>query len=627
MSEAAEELCDAVGPVLEGADIGEGDALCAQLAQLALGGVGGDAEAASSAKEEFVLKLDNIILMFAGRVLLRRSDFRLRRGGVYALIGRNGVGKTTLLTRLAARDINGFPEEVTCAYVAHEVQSDREVTVGDYARRRFEKEVGGGGDGAAVLDAALREVGFEGGAGAPGKGMKVAELSGGWRMRLALALAVARKADVLMLDEPTNHLDVGAVAWLVEWLKSLEGTTVLLVSHDVPFMQKTVDHVIHFHDLQLDYYDEPFAKFHAERPNAQEGVEGGGDGGRQGGADGGALRPTSMREDQMAEHDTPVFKFPHPGNLDNIKRRTQPVVKLTGITFQYEGGASASLSDATVRLPLGARVAIVGPNGAGKSTLLKLMIGELELVSGSPGACRGEIWRHESLRVAYVAQHSMHHLERQMNESPVGYIIRRYGRGVDKEALAKVAAKLTIEEMAQRQRQGQVSEVVGRKVTAGLLMYELRKCGLPEDRTTWEPVVSIERMAPYVMKLCRAYDEKMKALQGGAEVRPLETPEVKKHLLDFGIGPRICSEPIRQLSGGQRSRLLIAAALWNRPHILAMDEPSNYLDKESIAALGLALQKFAGGVVVVSHNADFLKEIGLEEWHVENGTVTLPERA
>ena len=246
---------------------------------------------------------------------------------------------------------------------------------------------------------------------------------------------------------------------------------------------------------------------------------------------------TMSREDQMAERDTPVFKFPHPGPLDGIKRRTQPVVKLTGVTFQYEGASKASLKNATVRLPLGARVAIVGPNGAGKSTLLKLMVAELELVSGARGACRGEIWRHTSLRVAYVAQHSMHHLEKQMDETPVGYIIRRYGRGVDKEALNKVAAKLTEDEEAMRTRPGQVSAVVGRRMTAGLLMYELTKAGRPEDRTDWEPVVSIERMPAYVMKLCRGYDETMK-VRGRARPRahsgaPSTQPQLTRALCTY----------------------------------------------------------------------------------------------
>ena len=519
--EAREALADAVEPILEGAELANAADLCAELARLAVRGEDGDDGGANGSAAEAnpnVLDLRNIILMFGGRVLLKRSDFVLRRGGVYALIGRNGVGKTTLLTRLAARDINGFPPAVSCAYVQHEVQSDRDVTVAAYARRKADLLLKEDPLATAVsddaLDDALHEVGFDEGAGTPDMDMKVAELSGGWRMRLALALAVARKADVLMLDEPTNHLDVEAVAWLVEWIKSLEDTTVLIVSHDVPFMSKTVDNVIHFHDLTLDFHEKPFAQFHAEKPDAQEGIEG-----ATGGGGGGAHGMSTMsREDQMAERDTPVFKFPHPGPLDGIKRRTQPVVKLTGVTFQYEGASKASLKNATVRLPLGARVAIVGPNGAGKSTLLKLMVAELELVSGARGACRGEIWRHTSLRVAYVAQHSMHHLEKQMDETPVGYIIRRYGRGVDKEALNKVAAKLTEDEEAMRTRPGQVSAVVGRRMTAGLLMYELTKAGRPEDRTDWEPVVSIERMPAYVMKLCRGYDETMK-VRGRARPR------------------------------------------------------------------------------------------------------------
>ena len=100
----------------------------------------------------------------------------------------------------------------SCAYVQHEVQSDRDVTVAAYARRKADLLLKEDPLATAVsddaLDDALHEVGFDEGAGTPDMDMKVAELSGGWRMRLALALAVARKADVLMLDEPTNHLDV-----------------------------------------------------------------------------------------------------------------------------------------------------------------------------------------------------------------------------------------------------------------------------------------------------------------------------------------------------------------------------------------------------------------------------------
>ena len=97
--------------------------------------------------------------------------------------------------------------------------------------------------------------------------------------------------------------------------------------------------------------------------------------------------------------------------------------------------------------------------------------------------------------------------------------------------------------------------------------------------------------------------------------------EVKRHLAEFGINEDLAMSKIRRMSGGQKSRLVLAAALWNKPHIIALDEPTNYLDNTTLAALTKALQLFKGGVVTISHNEAFVHELCTELFHVGEGRV------
>ena len=89
----------------------------------------------------------------------------------------------------------------------------------------------------------------------------IQSLSGGWRMKLAIARAMLWDADVLLLDEPTNHLDADAIAWLIDYLKSLTGTTICLVSHDYDFLSEVLSDVIHISEKSLVYYPMKFRDF------------------------------------------------------------------------------------------------------------------------------------------------------------------------------------------------------------------------------------------------------------------------------------------------------------------------------------------------------------------------------
>ena len=170
---------------------------------------------------------------------------------------------------------------------------------------------------------------------------------------------------------------------------------------------------------------------------------------------------------------------------------------------------------------------------------------------------------------------------------------------------------------------GAVTEVVGRNQKGKDLWYEIKKKGRGDNETKSVPLSEIETMyKPYVKKLVKNYDQKAQALDSGMAIRPITAAEILAHLLDFGIDSQLAHGKIRQMSGGQRQRLVICAAFWSKPHVIALDEPTNYLDNDTLAALTQALKTFKGAVVTVSHNEAFVQEIVNEKWIVENGGIT-----
>merc|ERR1712182_163398 len=104
--------------------------------------------------------------------------------------------------------------------------------------------------------------------------------------------------------------------------------------------------------------------------------------------------------------------------------------------------------------------------------------------------------------------------------------------------------------------------------------------------------------------------------------RPLTAPNVEKALKDFGLDNEAASHnPIHSLSGGQKVKVVLAAAMWCNPHILVLDEPTNYLDRDALGALAMAIKDYNGGVVVISHNNEFCRAVCPETWTVGGGVV------
>ena len=190
-------------------------------------------------------------LAYGGMLLLSHTNLRLLKGHRYGLCGRNGAGKSTLMRSIAEGKLEGFPskDELRTCFVEHNQGEDADLSILEFISKDPELAATGKGHISEVLS----EVGFD--AGPEGRQQqKVGSLSGGWKMKLALARAMLMGADVLLLDEPTNHLDVGNVKWLQDYLKKHTEITSLIVSHDSGFLDEVCTDIYHYETKKLVCY-------------------------------------------------------------------------------------------------------------------------------------------------------------------------------------------------------------------------------------------------------------------------------------------------------------------------------------------------------------------------------------
>merc|ERR1739846_290759 len=305
-------------------------------------------------------------------------------------------------------------------------------------------------------------------------------------------------------------------------------------------------------------------------------------------------------------------------------------MKMANCTYTYPVNDKPTLFDISVQVSLSSRVACVGENGAGKSTMIKLLVGEIEPQEGT-------VWKHPNARIAYVAQHAFHHIESHLNKTPNEYIRWRYAnQGEDKESLVKVTMQFTEEEQKLQktpfeiqftdEETGKITKV--KKVVSELVggrkqnknkdyEYEVKYSGSNVDSGEYLPAKTLKKMG--WEKAMKAVDLKI-AQRAGLYVRPLSTKNVEQHLEDIGLNREFGTHyRMSALSGGQKVKVVLAAAMWNQPHILILDEPTNYLDRESLGALAGAIEEFDGGVVMITHNNDFCSQLCPETWVMDAG--------
>merc|ERR1711871_180824 len=444
----------------------------------------------------------------------------------------------------------------------------------------------------AVIDM-LTDMGFGVSRTAAALDAGVSTLSGGWRMKLALSRAMLLSPQMLLLDEPTNHLDQFAVKWLTDYIQNLKKCTCLIVSHDTGFLDNVCTNIIHYENLKLKSYRGNLSAFVKQKPEAKAYYE--------------------LSSDLVA------FSFPEPGPLEGVKSLTKAVLKTKGVHFQYPTAPRPQLIDVSIQCSLASRVAVVGVNGAGKSTLVKLMVGELEPDQGTTE-------KHPNLRVAYVAQHAFAHIEDHPEKTPIEYVMWRYRGGQDKEMTKKDSVSLTDEEMkairqkAKEEKTGIIEEIKGRRTGKREHEYEVIWEGQGRE-DSWHTRTELLEMG--YKKLLDEKDQQI-AAESLLGQRKLTTGEIQKHLDCFGLEPAFAEHTrMGALSGGQKVKVVLGAGLWNLPHLVILDEPTNFLDRDSLGALACAIKEFKGGIFMISHNAEFYEALCPEKWILESGRLTV----
>ena len=540
-------------------------------------------------------------LAYGAKILLNQTGLRLKRGQRYGLCGPNGSGKSTLMRAINNEQVEGFPKqsEVKTVFVEHDLDSaDTEMTTIDWTMKKLQ-EAGVETSQEDVIKQ-LVEFGFT---DSMIQG-EITALSGGWKMKLALCRAVFEAPDILLLDEPTNHLDVKNVKWLEDYLINSPCTSII-VSHDTGFLDNVTQHIIHYERFKLKRYRGNLKEFVRKCPSARSYYE---------------LGASEME-----------FSFPEPGFLEGVKTKAKAILRATKMSFQYPGTVKPQLTDITFQCSLGSRIAVIGPNGAGKSTLINVLTGELIPTSG-------EIYQHENMRIAYIKQHAFAHIDNHLDKTPSEYIQWRFQTGEDRETMDR-ANKVITEDDEQAMNKiykidGTDRRVIGihsRRKFKNSYEYECsfslgENVGQKNER--WTPMMTADNkwiprseiLATH-QKLVAEVD--MKEALASGQFRPLVRREIESHCANFGLDAELVSHSrMRGLSGGQRVKVVLAACSWQRPHLIVLDEPTNYLDRDSLGALSKALKKFEGGVIIITHSAEFTKDLTEEVWAVMDGKMT-----
>ncbi len=536
-------------------------------------------------------------LAYGAKILLNNTHLRLKRGRRYGLCGANGSGKSTLMRSLANGQLEGFPTQEECrtVYVEHDIDGTHADTpVYEFVLDDLE------GSTKEIVEAKLIEFGFS-------DEMihnPIQSLSGGWKMKLALARAVLKNADILLLDEPTNHLDTVNVSWLVDYLTTC-GITSIIVSHDSGFLDRTVEFILHYELFKLRKYKGNLSEFVKKHPAAKSYYE---------------LGASDLE-----------FQFPSPGFLEGVKTKQKAIVKVNNMSFTYPGCAKPQIRDINFQCSLSSRIAVIGPNGAGKSTLINVLTGELL-------PTEGDVYVHENCRIAYIKQHAFAHIDNHLEKTPSDYIQWRFQTGEDRETMDRASRQINEADAENMNKifkiEGTPRRVVGihsRRKFKNSYEYECsfalgENVGQKNER--WIPMMSVDNawlprgeLIETHAKMVAEVD--MKEALASGQFRPLTRKEIEAHCAMLGLDAELVSHShIKGLSGGQKVKLVLAACTWQRPHLIVLDEPTNYLDRDSLGALSKALKAFEGGVIIITHSAEFTKGLTEEVWAVLDGRMT-----
>ncbi|MGH6855727.1 MAG: ABC-F family ATP-binding cassette domain-containing protein, partial [Aestuariivirga sp.] len=396
-----------------------------------------------------MLHIKGLTFRIGGRLLLEGASAALPEGHKIGLVGRNGAGKTTLLKLILGEQSPeagsiGLPRNARIGTVAQEAPGGPEslldtVMEGDKERSSLLREAETATDPHRIADIQTRLADINSHT-APARAARIlaglgfseerqagpcAALSGGWRMRVALASALFGAPDVLLLDEPTNYLDLEGTIWLKSFLRDYPHT-ILMVSHDRDLLNDAVDGILHLDHGKLTLYAGNYDNFERQRREKQAlnvKLKKKQDEQRahmEAFVERFRYKASKARQAQsrikalarlepiagVVENRVAPFLFPNPG-----KPVAPPAVRWDKAAVGY-GGGNPVLRNITLRLDPGDRIALLGSNGNGKSTFAKLLCGKLKVSSG-------EMHKPARLTTGYFAQHQLDEVDG--GRTPYGY--------------------------------------------------------------------------------------------------------------------------------------------------------------------------------------------------------------
>ncbi|EKJ74648.1 hypothetical protein FPSE_05116 [Fusarium pseudograminearum CS3096] len=467
------------------------------------------------------VKITSTSLVFHGRVLITDSTLELSYGRRYGLLGENGCGKSTFLKAIAAREYP-IPEHLDI-YLLNEGAPPSDLGALEWVVREAELEL-------ERLDHQAEKLLEDEGPESPhmdkldpstfatrasliltGLGFnkktihkKTKDMSGGWRMRVALAKALFVKPSVLLLDDPTAHLDLEACVWLEEYLKKWERTLVL-VSHSMDFLNGVCSSMIDMRGKQLIYYGgnyDSYSKTRSENEtNQMKAYQ------KQqdeivhikkfiasAGTYANLVRQAKSRQKildkmeadgfiQPVEQDR-VFSF----RFADVDKLPPPVLSFDNVTFSYSGNPEDDLyRNLDLGFDMDSRTALVGPNGVGKSTLLRLMTGKL-----SPTG--GVVTRHTHLKLGLYSQHSAEQLD--LTKSALDFVRDKYSsKSQDYQYWRQQLGKYGLSGDSQTALMGTLSEGQKSRIVFALLAIESPNMLLLDEPTNGLDIPTIDSLA------------------------------------------------------------------------------------------------------------------------------------
>lgn len=501
-----------------------------------------------------LINFDSVYLDFGAKPILDGVNLSIERGQKWALIGRNGEGKSSLL-KVINGDLpidGGEIKRQSGLKVAKMQQSaasaGADVSVRDFLLQalgsvgqqlaayeqtddvdkmmRLQQQIDDV-DGWALLnqlDSVITQLRLHSDA-------NVQSLSGGVRRRLNLAAALVQSPDILLLDEPTNHLDIESIIWLQGLIKSLH-CAVILVTHDRAFLRAVADGVLELDRGDLYAYDCDYdtflkrqdlrleneakewqrldKKLSEEEVWVRQGIKA-----RRTRSDSRLQDLYKLRDERKQRRQK---KGAAKADINVAEAGGKKVITAYKVNFSY--GDHVILEDFSTKILRGDKVGIIGPNGVGKTTLVNLLLGELEPDAGSVKLGTG-------IQVAYFDQ-----LKQDINDNDT--VQNNLQLGTD--------------------------------------------------------FVTINGKAKHVIS----------------------------YLQDFLFSPEKVRGPASVLSGGERSRLMLARLFARPANLLVMDEPTNDLDMETLDLLQELLLDFPGTVLLISHDRDFIDQVCTQTLVFEN---------